>query len=537
VAIALVVSGLVAVAPAAPTFASTRPLTINGQSATLRAKPAPTQTTAAGPLGSLCWPRPTTTANVMTSCDNADSPHNETSVAVNPHNPLNMIGSANDSQNGLQAFFPRAHVTFDGGHSWANFALPFPADCDVPGDPMVAFDADGLAYLSTICEHFDSAGNIFGSAIVTSSKDGGITWAPQTRVATGTPTLFNDHPVMTAWGHGHVIVTWIAYYYTSSAQTQIVTVPMQAAVSSDGGQHFSTPVNISGSAPQCVGLSAPNACDQTSGNSVTVASDGSVYAAFSSTTAYRPDGSTNDGRDYHFAVRLDPKTGALKAGPFLQGLAYDGLATHDFPESVAGRQTLHDSQFRIGMFGNITADPTNSRHLAAVWFDDRSAYLPVSADPYSANTDSDVIVTQSYDGGTTWTTPTAIRAAGDQFFAWAAYDAMGRLRIGYHDRSYDPDNHKYGYTLATEKRAGSLQFNQSQVTTALSDPTKDNRWVTATVDKRFPNANVFLGDYSGIAPIGNTNNVVALWADQRIDSCFGGTCGHGQDTFAAVVLR
>jgi hypothetical protein len=133
----------------------------------------------------------------------------------------------------------------------------------------------------------------------------------------------------------------------------------------------------------------------------------------------------------------------------------------------------------------------------------------------------------------TWTPPTAIREPGDQFFPWCIYDSSGRLRIGYFDRSYDTANHSYGYTVATEAHPGSLEFLLTQATTVLSDPTRDNRWSAVTVDPRFPNASRFLGDYSGIAA--TPDHVVAVWTDERLRSCRLGSCGSGQDTFAANV--
>lgn len=52
---------------------------------------------------------------------------------------------------------------------------------------------------------------------------------------------------------------------------------------------------------------------------------------------------------FHFAVRLDPATGARSGGPYFIGKAYDGISTHDYPINVDGRQTLHDSQLRVLM--------------------------------------------------------------------------------------------------------------------------------------------------------------------------------------------
>jgi hypothetical protein len=47
----------------------------------------------------LCSTATSTAADVNTDCElDGNTPHNETSIAVNPTNPLNIIGSANDFQ-------------------------------------------------------------------------------------------------------------------------------------------------------------------------------------------------------------------------------------------------------------------------------------------------------------------------------------------------------------------------------------------------------------------------------------------------------
>ena len=55
--------------------------------------------------------------------------------------------------------------------------------------------------------------------------------------------------------------------------------------------------------------------------------------------------------------------------------------------------------FRTWAAGNITADPTNAAHLAVVWSDMRNSTLPAPSDPYAAVTNSDVVVSQSFDSG------------------------------------------------------------------------------------------------------------------------------------------
>ena len=118
---------------------------------------------------------------------------------------------------------------------------------------------------------------------------------------------------------------------------------------------------------------------------------------------------------------------------------------------------------------------------------------------------------------------------------WGAYDTAGRLRIGTFDRRYDPANHRYDYSLATESAPGSLTFSVAPVTTVLSDPTKNDRWFAATVNPAFPFATQFLGDYSNIAIDPGSGDVLAYWTDMREDGIFDGRCGHGEDAFFARV--
>jgi hypothetical protein len=211
----------------------------------------------------------------------------------------------------------------------------------------------------------------------------------------------------------------------------------------------------------------------------------------------------------------------------------------DFPWNLVDfRPTYQDSMFRTWAAGNITADPTNPNHLALVWSDMRNTpgtpFTPFIS-PYSVTTNSDVVVSESTDGGATWSTPTAIQLPGDQFMPWAAFDGSGTLRIGFFDRSYDPANHLYGYTIATETSPGV--FTTTEASTALSDPTTHDRWFARNANSAFPQATGFLGDYSNIAAIpGTASGIVAYWTDMRLENCWGLApgCGrHGEDAFFA----
>jgi len=221
-----------------------------------------------------------------------------------------------------------------------------------------------------------------------------------------------------------------------------------------------------------------------------VAADGRIYVAFLNVTA---------SDDEYAVVEVSPQTGEKVAGPFTVATLIDGSPNRPI---AFVRQIYQDSIFRAAVLGNITADPTNPAHLAVIWPDMRnSPPPPQNLDPYSSITNADVIVSQSFDNGRTWSTPVAFALGGDQFMPWGTYDDNGILRIGFYDRQYDVANDKYGYTLATETAPGALTFTTKQLTTALSDPTAGNRWFARTLNQLFPFATLFIGDYSTIAAV------------------------------------
>jgi hypothetical protein len=476
-----------------------------------------------------------TAANVNTDVEVGF--HNETTIAVNPTNPLNMIGSANDFQGGFNpggqlyfTLYPRARVTFDGGRTWTTYPIPFHGYSHC-ADPALSFDADGTAYLTTLGRVHTpnlhtppNSGETADDLLVSRSTDGGLSWSTPVRVAVGKGALgphvqetSNDKPYVTAWGHGNALVTWTQLHW--GPQGVFIDAPVMVSVTHDGGARWTAPVQVSGSVLT------------TTGAVPTVAADGSLYVAYMS--YYQSAGLGS--QDHYEVVQVDPATGQALAAPVEVGLIHDGA--DDYPISFEGRQTYQDSQFKTFSGGNLAADPTNAGHLAVVWTDMRNNPYPdgllPSHDPYQVRTNSDVIISQSFNGGLTWSPPTALAMPNDQFMAWGAYDATGRLQIGFYDRSYDPANHCYGYSLAGETAPGTLGFTTQQVTTALSDPTHGDAFAGVTLNSNFPNATHFIGDYSTIAV--TPHGVATLWTDMRLPTNVPGTSGAGEDVFFALV--
>jgi hypothetical protein len=471
----------------------------------------------------ICTTPTHTAANVSTDCETTAGPHNETSIAINPTNEQNLLGGANDYQLGLnrgghvsETVLSRAHVTFDGGRTWSEYPINFNSAYQATGDPAVAFDASGHAYYATLGFRFVGPTNALSPDIlVANSGDGGRTWA-SARIATGSgnfgsPGDLLDKEYIAAWGDGNAIVTYGDFRLAQKGS--FVNARIYSSVTHDGGTTWSTPRVISGDLDQAF-VSVP-----------TVAADGRIYVAFLNTTDLQT------GRDDYEVVEVSPSTGARLAGPFKVATTIDGFT--DYPIAL-GRQTYQDSLFRTWAAGNITADPTNAAHLAVVWSDMRDSTLPAPTNPYAATTNSDVIVSQSFDRGRRWSTPAALALSGDQFMPWGAYDSDGILRIGLFDRHYDAANHMYDYSLTTESGSGTLSFSTSKVSTVSSDPTTGNRWFAPTLDPDFPFATAFIGDYSNIAAV-PSGGVVAYWTDLREQACFGTRCGYGQDAYFAAV--
>jgi hypothetical protein len=476
--------------------------------------------------------------NINTDCDESVgnvAPHNETTIAVNPTNPDNLIGGANDFQflltNGGAlkiVALSRARVSFDGGASWAMYAIPFRSYA-LTGDPAVAFDADGRAYYSTLGVPISQAISQEANAdvLVSHSSDGGTTWSVPSRVGQGVGSHASaskareDKGYLAAWGHGNALVAWTNI--VQGTQGSFVSFRIFDTVTHDGGVTWTKPTVISSSADFCVGSGGDNACDDF--GAVPIYSGGHVYIAFENSSAL-------DGHNQYLVSEASPQTGVRVAGPFQVAQLVDG--NDAYPRSIQGRQTYQDSQFRTWSLGNIAADPTNANHLAVVWSDMRNSTFPLpDLNPYDVTTNSDVVVSQSFDQGRIWSAPVALATANDQFMPWAAYDFGGRLRIGYFDRSYDPANQRFGYSLATETTSGSLAFGTTQLTTQLSQPTMNDLWTSFfPVNPAFPHATQFLGDYSGIA-VDPNGGVVALWTDLRNTATFAGVSRFGEDAFFA----
>ena len=203
----------------------------------------------------ICTTTTSSAANVNTDCEE-NGPHNETSIAVNPQNPDNIIGGANDYQLGLnpgghvsETLLSRAHVSFDGGQTWTEYPLNSNSTYQASGDPSVAFDAQGNAYYATLGFRFVGPFNAQNpDVLVGSSSDGGKTWSTS-RIAQGSGVETSvgdllDKEYVTAGGNGNAIVTFGDFRLGQKGA--FIRSDIYASVTHDAGKTWSAPQVISG---------------------------------------------------------------------------------------------------------------------------------------------------------------------------------------------------------------------------------------------------------------------------------------------------
>src|SRR5260370_1719426 len=137
-------------------------------------------------------------ANVDMS--NEDTPQSETSITVNPNNPMILVGGSNE----IVRLPMRGYFSSNGGKSWGAVDVPLPPPATTNGtdfgsDPGVAFDTHGNVYYSLIVVFFNpNFAAIQGTQIaVAKSFDGGKSWPQVTFFNFNSGSgKFNDKPLI-----------------------------------------------------------------------------------------------------------------------------------------------------------------------------------------------------------------------------------------------------------------------------------------------------------------------------------------------------
>lgn len=393
------------------------------------------------------------------NASNDGAAQNETWIALDPADPLNLVAGANDYRNGDAG--AGVYASFDGGLTWTSSTLanldPLSAKYDAQGDPAIAAYPGGVFYYAYIdFSRSDDQNRL----CVARSVDGGLTW-PQVGVVMDHPGPgaahdFEDKELLavdaTGGAHdGNVYIAWTRFPTMGGNGIHV-------SRSIDGGATFSAPLQISDSNGGYQGT-APG-----------VGPSGELYVVWYRGIEHQIDVSTDGGLTWG-TDRLVAPVNSISS-------------------------PLPGASFRLNSFPALAVDRgagPNAGNLYVVW-----------ADESGPTGDPDVLLTRSIDGGVTWSTP--IRVSDDangeyQWYPAVAVAPDGVVTVSFFDRRDNPGTELYD-VYVTQSLDGGLTFSRNvRVSTRTSDAALDG----------FGGA--FLGDYSGLAAV--RGRVTPCWTDTR----------------------
>jgi hypothetical protein len=387
----------------------------------------------------------TSVAGTSVDASNLSGYQGETAIAINPTNPQNIIAASNNLGSGSQNGFTEVYVSQNGGSTWTAINV------GGNGDPGVAFDSNGVAYVSFI-------NSSFGISVRTSTN-GGVSWNAPVQVAPPPASGIQDKPTITTGVNALNPSQSIVYVgWDNNGLGDVAYV----SSSTNAGVSWSTPTAIDGLA---------NEFD----TQLSVGPQGQLYAT------WQNFGTANT-TSIMFSTSLN--NGATWTTPTVAATSSINVFNPGYTIPAQNSRGISPTQGIV----------TEQSGANAGWI-----YMTYATAPAGQHNNTNIELIASNNGGATWTAlgPTPIQVNNDtgtasQFFPAIAIDPTnGSVNLAW----YDARN------SGTANNAVDVYF---QSYTSAGVPTGSNVKVTTQKSKetgRSANPNQF-GDYMGIAAYG-----------------------------------
>ena len=457
------------------------------------------------------------------------TPQNETSIAVDPTDPMRVVAGANDyrvccDSQGLNDSTAWAYASRDGGRTWTNVQVPGLTvetggvgaftRVDTAGDPALAFGPDGTLYYANIV--FNRSSPASGIA-VSVSHDAGLTWDAPVMVAfTGAPNFINDKEWVAVGPDGRVVVTWTRFDFGPRASA-FRQSPIVMATSTDHGRSFSSWRPVS-----------DRNHPYNQGSMPEFASDGTLYVAYetsSPATGYATDATaisrSTDGGQTFSTVEV--------------GRVYDDPDCYPL---YADRPTLSGEHFRLNGYPAFDIDAVTGR-LAVAWADDQNAgSCGTGAASFSGTTSAQVKLVTGAWGALSAPRRVTI-GSGDKVFPGVATRA-GVVEVTYYTRDFAATHNPATCKVAIVSDAPGVQIGpvprsvclDYAASTSLDGFASERRLTSEGSNPYVEFANgAFIGDYTQAA-FGTDGLVHAAWTDFRGRP---GVTSANQDVYVATV--
>lgn len=379
--------------------------------------------------------------NVLIGKDNAP---NEPSICINPKNPRQLVAGAN---------LNNVYYSHDGGETWGRAAVSCP--WGIWGDPVIGVDTAGAFYFLHLSN--PPVGNWIDRIIAQKSTDGGLSWSEGSYMGLNGGKAQDKHWIATDWKTNRLYVTWTQFDdYGSSLPSDSSVILFSR--SADGGASWSPAKRLNRLAGDCV-----DSDDTAEGAMPCVGPNGEVYVAWSNRSKIWFDRSTDGGDTW----------------------LRDDIFVSDQP---GGWDYAIPGIYRANGLPVTTCDTSGGAYHGTIyinWTDQRNG-----------ESDTDVWLAKSIDGGTSWSAPVRVNndaTQKQQFFTWMTVDQKtGWLWFVFYDRR-DHNNVQTSVYMAVSKDGG-VTFQNFKVSETPFSPVES----------------YFFGDYTNITAYDNV--VRPIWA-------------------------